>query len=137
MFDAGGTKIYSFWIRQHKMEQIIPDTTGVETKMKVPKMKKTFFLIASGMVIWFSGCTGANYDLYRPVSAAHKLVNTRTPTPINRNEDRGVCLALSPRSSLDIDVECILDYVEGDTNLDSLGKMENLLNPWIRWHLSF
>lgn len=101
------------------------------------KMKKTFFLIASGTVICLSGCTGANYDLYRSVDAGNGLVNTSTPAPLGGREDRGVCLALSPKSSLDIDVECILDYVEGGTNLDSLGKQQNPLNPWIRWHFSF
>jgi hypothetical protein len=111
--------------------------TGVETKKKVIKMKKTIFLIASGMVVWLSGCTGASYDGYRSVAATGGLISTRAPAPISVNEDRGVCLALSPRSSLNIDVECILEYVEGDVNLDLLGKQQNLQNPWIRWHFSF
>ena len=129
--------MYSFWIRQHKMERKITDITGVETKKKVIKMKKTIFLIVSGMVVWLSGCTGASYDGYRSGAATGGLINTRTPTPISGKEDRGVCLALSPRSSLNIDVECILEYVEGDANLDSLGKQQSVQNPWIRWHFSF
>jgi hypothetical protein len=112
--------------------------TGVETKKKVMKMKKTIFLIASGMVVWLSGCTGATFDFYRSGSATYGLTNTSTPIPVSgKEDDRGVCLALSPRSSLNIDVECILDYVEGDTNLDSLGKQQSFLNPWIRWRFSF
>jgi hypothetical protein len=111
--------------------------TGVETKKKVIKMKKTIFLIASGMVVWLSGCTGASYDGYRPGGGAGGLMNSRPSAPIGVKDDHGLCLALSPRSSVNIDVECILEYIEGDVNLDLLGKQQNLQNPWIRWHFSF
>lgn len=100
-------------------------------------MKKTIFLIALGMVVLLSGCTGANYSGYRSGALTGGLISTRAPAPISGKENRGVCLALSPRSSVNIDVECILEYVEGDANLDSLGRQQNLQNPWIRWHFSF
>jgi hypothetical protein len=108
-----------------------------ETKKKAKKMKKTVFLIFSGMAILLSGCTGSSYGLLNTAGTGLTMINTNSPSPLAGNDGRGVCLSISPRSSLNIDIECILNYVQGDASFDSADEQEDILNPWVRWHYSF
>ncbi|MBC2709873.1 MAG: hypothetical protein HGJ94_02325 [Desulfosarcina sp.] len=89
------------------------------------------------MAILLSGCTGSSYGLFRTTGTGNALVNTDTPTPLKGDNDRGVCLSISPRSSLDIDVDCILDYVQGESTFGPENKRRDFLNPWICWNFSF
>lgn len=89
------------------------------------------------MAILLSGCTGPGYGLFRTAGTRHALISTNPPAPLKAGDDRGVCLSVSPRSSLTIDVECILDYVQGESVSDPEYKRSDLLSPWLRWHFSF
>lgn len=100
-------------------------------------MKKSVFLIFSGMAILLSGCTGSSYVVFNTTGIGSSLVNTGTTSPLRNEEDRGLCLSISPRSSLNIDVEGILDYVQAAPSMDMVDEQAEHLNPWIRWHYSF
>lgn len=100
-------------------------------------MKKTVLLVLSAMAIVFCGCTGAGYGLLRSGGNGHALINTHT-RPLEKSQDaRGVCLSISAKSSLNIDVACILAYVQGDATADTEEARSDLLNPWIRLNYSF
>jgi uncharacterized alkaline shock family protein YloU len=99
-------------------------------------MKKTVFLILSGIAIFISGCTSSNYGLLKIASTSNALVNTSTPA-MSKNDARGICLTISPRASVDIDVECILDYVQGNAIFDPAFQRQDHLAPWISYRVSF
>ena len=101
-------------------------------------MKKTVFLILSAMTILLCGCsTGSGIELMRTASPGNALINTHAdPTP-KVAHDRGVCMSINAHSSLNIDVEYILEYVQGDAGLDPVDEQSNFLNPWVRLNYSF
>jgi hypothetical protein len=101
-------------------------------------MKKTVFLMLSAMAIISYGCsTGSGNGSARTASPGKALNQTNThPTPKMAHE-RGVCMSISARSSLNIDVECILEYVQGDASFDPADGQSYFLNPWVRLNYSF
>lgn len=100
-------------------------------------MKKIVFLILSVMVILFSGCAGSSHGLFRTAGTGKALINTNTPAPLKIDEHRGVCLPISTRSSLGINVECIFDYAQGESTLGPKDEQRDVMNPWINWIFSF
>lgn len=100
-------------------------------------MKKTVFLMVSAMAILCCGCsTGSGYGSLRTAPPGNALMNTNTIPTLEGSHDRGVCMPISANSSLNIDVECILDYVQGDA-FDAANEQDDFLNPWIRLNYSF
>jgi len=101
-------------------------------------MKKTVFLILSAMTILLCGCSaGSGIGLMRTASPGNVLINTHAdPTPKVAN-DRGVCMSINDHSSLNIDVECILEYVQRDASIDPADEQSDFLNPWVRLNYSF
>ncbi|WP_319408707.1 hypothetical protein [uncultured Desulfosarcina sp.] len=101
-------------------------------------MKKTVFLMLSAMAILFCGCTtGSGYSLLRTAGPGYALINANTLPPLNVDDGRGVCLSISANSSLNIDVECILEYVQEDSAFDPADERSDHLNPWLRLNYSF
>jgi hypothetical protein len=100
-------------------------------------MNKTVFLMVSAMVIFLSGCAGSGYALFQTTGTANALVNPPFPAPLQNTADRGIHLSISNRSSLNIDVECILDYVQGEPMVETQYLQDNFMNPWIRWNIAF
>ncbi len=100
-------------------------------------MKKIAFLILSAMVILLSGCTGANHRLLGITGDGRALARTNKPASLHDDNVRGLCLPISNRSSLNIDVECILDYVQGESSLDPEQPQHDVMDPWIRVNYSF
>ena len=101
-------------------------------------MKKTVFLMVSAMAILCCGCsTGSGYGLLRTAPRSNALINTNTLPTLKESHDRGVCMPISANSSLNIDVECILEYVQGDHSLNAVAEQSDLLNPWVRLNYSF
>lgn len=99
-------------------------------------MKNTVFLILSTMAILFCGCsTGSSYGLLGTTGNA--MINSNTHPPFEIADGRGVCLPISTKSSVNIDVECILDYVQSDAIFDPADGRIDLLDPWIRLNYSF
>ena len=88
------------------------------------------------MAILFCGCsTGANHGLLGTTGNA--MINSNTQPPLEAADGRGVCLPISTKSSVNIDVECILDYVQSDAPTDPIDGRVDLLNPWVRLNYSF
>jgi hypothetical protein len=100
-------------------------------------MKKTVFLMVAAMVILLTGCAGSGYGLVRITGAGNALVNPPLPAPLKNTAEHGIRLSLSNRSSLNIDVEGILDYVRGEPLVETHSLRENFMNPWIRWNMAF
>jgi hypothetical protein len=99
-------------------------------------MKNTVFLILSAMAILFCGCsTGPNHGLLG--TAGNAMINANPLPPLEAVDGRGVCLPISAQSSVNIDVECILDYVQSGTGFDPADERIDLLNPWIRLNYAF
>ena len=92
-------------------------------------MQKTVFLILTVIAFFFSGCTGSSYGLFRIAPA---LINSNTHPRLKGNPTRGVSLSISPRSSLDIDVKCIFEAVQGESTPDATDDRHDPLNPWVR-----
>ncbi len=100
-------------------------------------MKKTAFLLLSGMAIFLSDCTSSSYELFNVAGTENAVVNPGTPGQLKSSDNRGVNLSISPRSSLNIDVECILDYVQGESAVDPIIERHTFLDPWIRWQIEY
>jgi hypothetical protein len=103
-------------------------------------MKKTVFLMVPVVAILLSGCIGSTGSLFRAGGGSYSLISGNPPIPHSSEDTPGLRLFISPRSALNIDVECILDYVQGDTpfspeerTCDSMTP----LSPWIRLDLSY
>ena len=88
------------------------------------------------MAILFCGCsTGSGHGLLGTTGSA--MINSNTHTPLEIADGRGICLAISAKSSLNIDVECIIEYVQRDATFDPADERIDLMNPWIRLNYSF
>ncbi len=101
-------------------------------------MKKTVFLMLSAMAILMYGCsTGSGNGLRRTTGPGNALKQTHTHPTQKMAHERGVCMSISAHSSLNIDVECILEYVQGDASFDPADEQSDFLNPWVRLNYSF
>jgi len=99
-------------------------------------MKNTVFLILSTMAILFCGCsTGSGYGLLGTTGNA--MINSNTHPSLEVADGRGVCLPISAKYSVNIDVECILEYAQSDATFDPADERIDLLSPWIRLNYSF
>jgi hypothetical protein len=100
-------------------------------------MKKKVFLIVSTMAILFSGCTGSSDHLHRAFGEGHHPISATILIPLNERTDRGICLPISTRSSLNIDVECILTHVRNEPASDQEARQDDWSHPWVRLNFSF
>jgi hypothetical protein len=100
-------------------------------------MKKTLFLMIAAMVILITGCAGSGYGLLRTTGAGNSLINPPLPVPLKNSAHSGIRLTISNRLSLNIDVEDILDYVQGEPMVETQSLRDEFMNPWIRWDIAF
>ena len=103
-------------------------------------MKKTVFLMVPVLAILLSGCSGSTGSLLRTGGGGYSSISGTPPVPHGGEDAPGLRLSISPHSSLNIDVECILDYVQGDSpfspeerTCDSMMP----LSPWVRLDFSY
>lgn len=103
-------------------------------------MGKTVFLMVPVLAILLSGCIGSTGNLYRAEGGSYARISGNPTIPQNNEDPSGLRLAISTRSAINIDVECILDYVQGDStfsteerNCDTITP----LSPWIRLDFSY
>jgi hypothetical protein len=90
------------------------------------------------MAILFGGCSmGSSYRLPGTDGPGNALINTHTPPMNGETDERGICMPLSANSSLNVDVECILEYVRGEASFDDSEAQSDVPNPWIRLIYSF
>jgi hypothetical protein len=97
-------------------------------------------LIIPVLAILLSGCIGSTGSLFRAGGGSYSLISGNPSMPHHGEDTPGLRLFISPRSALSIDVECILDYVQGDSpfrpeerTCDSMKP----LSPWIRLDFSY
>lgn len=100
-------------------------------------MKKTVFLIIPVMAILLSGCTTSNHVFFKSTGYRHALINSNTRTPLYGDSGHGLYLPISHRSSVNIDVEGILDYMQGEPTFGIENERNDFLNPWIRLNVSY
>jgi hypothetical protein len=100
-------------------------------------MKKSFFLMVPAMVILISSCSGPTGNWKQTGGISSALTNPNTPTSLDSHAGSGLHLTLSSRSSVNIDVEGILDYMQGDSYLAPEYEIQNLMNPWIRLDVDY
>lgn len=103
-------------------------------------MKKTVFLIIPVVAILLSGCIGSTGSLFRAGSGSYPFLGDNSPLPHRGENATGLRLFISPRSALNIDVECIFDDVQGDSTFSpeerTCDSMKPL-SPWIRMDVSY
>ena len=80
---------------------------------------------------------GSGYGLLRTAGPGNALINTNSHPTLKETHKSGVCMPISANSSLNVDVECILEYVQGDASFDAANEQRDLLNPWVRLNYSF
>ena len=100
-------------------------------------MKKLVFLITPVVALVLVGCAGAGSSSLTSSPFGYALTNTRTPQTLDGQDTRGVRLFLSPRSAVNIDVECILEYVQGDVGFHPEYRREDYLHPWIHFEYAY
>jgi hypothetical protein len=100
-------------------------------------MKKTLFLMVAAMVILITGCAGSGHGFLRAAGGDNALANPPLPTSFKNLADRGIRLCISRRCSLNIDVEDILDYVQGEPTVITQSLRDDFMTPWIRWNIAF
>lgn len=88
------------------------------------------------MVILITGCAGS-VGFFRTAGAANALVNPPLPAPLKGTTEHGIRLFISHRASLNIDIEGILDYVQGEPIVQTPSLRDDFNNPWIRCNLAF
>lgn len=99
-------------------------------------MEKHFFLIVSAMVISLSGCAGSSSCL--PGSpGSDTIINTPLPHVPISDDDRGIYLPISNRLSLNVDIECILDFIQDEFEFGPQNYWNDDQYPWIRWRIDF
>jgi len=104
-------------------------------------MKKLVFLMTPAAALLLSGCLGSGTPFLIMNGgidgSSYAFTDSRRHEALYRNEGRGVRLSLSPRSAVNIDVECILDYVQGDPVFTTEFETDENLYPWIRFDYAY
>ncbi|WP_319526154.1 hypothetical protein [uncultured Desulfosarcina sp.] len=103
-------------------------------------MKKTAFLMIPILALLLSGCIGSTGSLYMGGGWGYAQFSGNAPMPQNREDAPGLRLSISPCSAIHIDVEGILDYVQGDSMLSPEERTCDTmapLSPWIRLDFSY
>ena len=104
-------------------------------------MKKMIFLTTPVLALLLAGCLSSGNPWMKidgdSYAAGYGLINSKTPETLLGNQSRGVRLSLSPRASISIDVECILDYVQGDSVFTPEYETNDHLNPWFRFDYAY
>jgi hypothetical protein len=100
-------------------------------------MKKTVFLALLVIATLLCACTTSGLNVCRTGGMISALTSPSPPTPLKDDPDRGVDVTISKRASLNIDVEGILDYVQGTPSLVTDFQPDDNMYPWIRWNWSF
>lgn len=91
----------------------------------------------TAMAILLTGCTGSTCGVFKATGFNYALTNANTPNSSNSSASRGLYLPISSQSAININLECILDYVQGDFAFGPEKEKHNLSNPWIRFDFSY
>jgi hypothetical protein len=99
-------------------------------------MKLQFILTLLFLTAFLTGCGGTGYPTYPTIEAKHKLISASEPGG-EGSAELGLRLPLSRSSSLGVDVNGIVDYLQGTATVDSLAEQQALQDPWICFSASF
>ncbi|GAB6908801.1 hypothetical protein DESC_920028 [Desulfosarcina cetonica] len=95
-------------------------------------------LLASAVIFFITVFSGGWQPVYGAATSPDPVVQTSKPTTLDQDDEPGVSIALSNHSTLDINVQCIFDYVQGEENtFTDLQEWQRALIPWVRLHFSF
>ena len=100
-------------------------------------MKKTILLLFTAMTVLTSACSGTGHGVRENTGYGTSRVIASPPASLDRGAHRGVAFSISDRSSVNIDVEGILDYMQGVSILTTDLAIDYHLDPWISWNVSF
>lgn len=104
-------------------------------------MKKLVFLMTPVLALLLVGCLSSGTPLLKMhgggYSNSYALTRSRTPGKLYGNGAPGVRFPLSPRSSVSIDVESILDYVQGGSVFTPEYDTNDNLTPWFCFEFAY
>lgn len=100
-------------------------------------MKKIVFLTLPVIAILLTACAPSQGLRLAPLGSQPALTDTNAPRSLSDERDRGINLPISAYTSMNIDVEGILDYVQGGSDFEVEFTTNDWLNPWIRFNFSF
>ncbi len=99
-------------------------------------MKKIVFLVLIQTLFYLSGCSSIHSLLHTSAETNSHIAGTTKE--MNAIDDDGdFYLPISTRTSVNIDVECILDYVQGTADVDNITSLPVHAAPWIRYQIRF
>jgi hypothetical protein len=122
---------------RYKSIQEKPISNAAGQKKKARTMKNSVFLMVPAMAILLSGCTSTPGRLQSITGSSQALIHSNTSLPSNSQVDRGWHLSISARSSVNIDVSGIVDYIQGDEPYDSNTVRQDGMHPWVSLNLSY
>jgi hypothetical protein len=99
-------------------------------------MKKRILFALISMFFIVSGCSGTGYQAFHLADSKNALINSTKPTE-EELQDFGLRLPLSQRSSVDVDVEGIIDFLKGTGLEDQLSQQQIIHDPWVCFTASF
>ena len=100
-------------------------------------MKKPLLLTFAAMTMLILLCSCAGHNTMVISGHRSSLVIPSPPSSSVQDAHRGVVLSVSNRSSVKIDVEGILGYVQGAPALTPELAFNPPFYPWISWTVSF
>ena len=100
-------------------------------------MKKTILLLFTAMTMLTCACSGTGQGVREITGYGASRAIASPPASLDGNAHRGVAFSVSDRSSVKIDVEGILDYMQGASVLTTDLIADYHLDPWISWNVSF
>ncbi len=108
-----------------------------KTKKRIQD-KKNIFLV--GLLIGLmcvTACAGPNrHGSNANWSTVNNMINSSQSSPTGNPIDLGIHFSISKRSSLNIDIECIADYIQKELSVIGHDTTLNQTTPWISmdWH---
>ena len=99
--------------------------------------KKMAFSMVPALFFFLSACAGPTNHAYQINWPEPHVVSPTLPAPANPSTGRGVYLRISKQASLNINVECIIDYVQGNLPMAADAASLNTSSPWIVWDWHF
>jgi len=102
------------------------------------KKKNLWIVAAAVLAIVLTGCNATMSRTYRFSPAGSSMVETNSPIPMDRQVERGVTLSLGRKTYMNIDIECILEYMQGESDpIENQPIIQNDRYPWIRFSMDF
>lgn len=106
----------------------------LKTKSRFRNKKTFYFLGLIAMLVFLTACTGA---ARLESQTRHLPADSVNPPPPYTTAERGIQFSISRHSTLNVDVERIVDYVQGESMMVGEDRLEDHNTPWICLHWLF